>query len=199
MNETQALIQHLGQFSYLGIFGISILANVVVPVPEEVVLLALGYLARGGRANIFYLIPIVMAGLLVSDIVMYTLSKHNNRLLTRFYNRFFAKRLAGREAWIETHIEKVIFFSRFLIQLRFLGPFIAGQRKVSWKKFLTYELAALVIYVPLVLWAGWYFRSRIDKIVAGIGLVRNGILIAVGITLLISLSKYIRNRTFKAR
>lgn len=194
MNETQTLIASLGGLSYLGIFGISLLANVVIPVPEEVVLLALGYIARAGDIDIFILIPVVIGGLLVSDIVMYLLSNKQNRLVTYFYQKFFANRLASRYEWIEANIEKVIFYSRFMIQLRFLGPFLAGQHKVPFKKFLTYELAALVLYVPLVLWTGWYFRSRVERIIGGVGMVRNIILIVVAIIVLTSLLAWIRKK-----
>ena len=196
MQTTQTLIAHLSNLSYLSIYGISIIANVFIPVPEEVVLLALGYVARAGHTSIYILIPIVMAGLLTSDIVMFILSQKKNRIVTYFYKKFFAHRLSDKQSWIDDNIESVIFFSRFLIQLRFLGPFLAGQHGVSWKKFLTYELLALIIYVPLVLWCGWYFHGRIEAITAGIGIIRNSILILFGIVVLYSLSRSITHRMF---
>ncbi len=197
MNGTQELIQSLGGISYFGIFGISILANVFIPVPEEVVLLALGYIARSGGISIFAIMPIVMAGLLVSDVGMYILARSGNRLVTGFYNKFFAKRIGTHQYWIETHIKKVIFFSRFLMQLRFLGPFMAGHLKIRFRTFLFYELAALIIYVPFIVWIGWYFHARVAAIADGIGTIRNIILIIVGITLIISISKYIYRRLFR--
>ncbi len=184
----------MGALSYFGVFGVSIIANVVVPFPEEIVLLGLGYLAGTGRANIFILIPIVIFGLLLSDIVMFTLSKRGNRLVKKFYQKLFSKSLEPRREWLETHISKVVFFSRFLVQLRFLGPFLAGQTRTPFKRFLKFELFALVIYVPLYLWVGFYFRNRIEFIVNGIGAVKNIILVALGIAILISLSKLIRRK-----
>ncbi len=187
MTETQTLITSLGTLSYIGVFGISMLANVVIPVPEEVVLLALGYVAHIGTINVFYLIPIVILGLFTSDIILYFLSQKNNRFVTYFYAKLFAKRLADKHEWVDHNITKVIFFSRFLIQLRFLGPFMAGQHGVKLRTFITYELAALVIYVPLIVWTGWYFQSRVERIVSGVGLARNIFLIVVGLLILISL------------
>jgi len=188
--ETQAIINQLGTFSYLGIFGVSFLANVVIPVPEEIVLLALGYLSGSGHANIYYIIPIVMAGLLASDIVMYALARGGNKYVTGFYEKFFAHRLESKQEWIHDHVEKVIFYSRFMVQLRFIGPFIAGHLKVPFRKFITYELAALVIYVPLFVWIGYYFQSRIVRIIDGVDLVRNIILITLGVIIGISLLRY---------
>lgn len=188
--ETQAIINQLGEFSYWGIFGVSFLANVVIPVPEEIVLLALGYLSGSGHASIHFIIPIIIAGLLASDIVMYLLARGGNKFVGALYEKFFAHRLESKQAWMETHIEKVIFYSRFMVQLRFIGPFMAGHLKVPFRKFITYELAALVIYVPLFLWIGYYFQSRIVRVIEGVDLIRNIILIGVGIIAVISLLRY---------
>jgi len=197
MTETQELIRHLGMLSYLDIFGVSILANIVIPVPEEAVILAFGYLAGTGRVNGLILIPIVIAGLLTSDIVMYALSKRGNRLILFFYKKFFSKRLERRRAWLESHVEKVIFFSRFMVQLRFLGPFFAGQTRVPLKRFLKYELAALILYVPFFIWVGFYFRNRVEAIVSGINTARNIILIIAGIAIILSLLGALRRFAFK--
>ena len=190
MSQAGELIRQLAEFSYLGIFGVSLISNVILPVPEEIILLALGYLAGTGRVNGFILVPIVILGLLISDIIMYTLSKRGNKLVNFFYNKFFARRLSERRAWLLSHIEKVIFFSRFMVQLRFLGPFLAGQTKVPFQKFLKYELLALFVYVPFYIWAGGYFQNRIDFITDGIGTARNIILVFIGIVILISISKF---------
>ena len=182
----QEFITELKGLSYVGIFAVSLIANILFIVPEEVVLLGLGYVARAGDVDIFAVIPLVILGLLSSDIALYSLSRGNSRVITFLYDRFFSKRIAffskklsGDEAWMQTNIEKVIFYSRFLMQLRFLGPFMAGKHRARVRTFLTYELAALVIYVPLLLWIGWYFRSRIEHIIGGIDRIHTIILIGV--------------------
>ncbi len=186
----ETFIQGLGGLSYLGVFAISLVANILFIVPEEVVLLGLGYGARAGGVDIFLVIPLVILGLLTSDIVLYSLSRGNSRTIHLLYDRifskriaFFSKKLSGDEAWMERNVEKVIFYSRFLMQLRFLGPFMAGKYKKSPRVFLTYELGALVLYVPLLLWTGWYFRSRIEHIINSIDIAHNIVLIVV-VTLL---------------
>ncbi len=192
MTQTGEIISQLGHLSYVGIWGISLLANVVVPVPEEIILLAFGYLAGTGKIDGFTVIPIVISALLVSDIAMYFLAKKGSKLVTFFYKKVFSRRLESRRVFLESHIEKVIFFSRFLVQLRFLGPFMAGQTKVPFRKFITYDLAALVVYVPLYVLIGWYFRNRVEFIGEGIGTIRNIILIVVGVLLLISISRVVK-------
>jgi len=186
---TEDLIKELGTLSYIGVFGVALISNVFIPVPEEIVVLVLGYLSGGPIFSGTLILPVVILGLLTSDIAMYFLSKKGNKLITAFYDKVFAGRLASRTEWLRKHIFKVIFFSRFLVQLRFLGPFLAGQMGVPFRKFFFLDLAALLIYVPLYLFAGFYFRSRLDYIISGIGTVKNIILSVVVFLVLISISR----------
>jgi membrane protein DedA with SNARE-associated domain len=196
VTETQILIDNIGAFSYLGVFVISILANIVVPFPEEIVILVMGYVVGTGVINGFIAFPIILLGLIISDTVMYLLARRGARLLTAFYDRFFAKTLSSRQDWIDRNPGRVIFYTRFMMQFRFLGPFLAGQKKMPYMKFLKYELAALLIYVPVLLLVGDYFQDRFQLIVNGLGTVRNIFLILIGIAILFALSKFIRDIAF---
>lgn len=200
METSREIIQQIGALSYLGIFGISFAANILVPVPEEIVILAIGYVAGTGTISFWPTLVIVIAGAMTSDIGMFWLSRHDNKIVKGFYTRVFAKIFPIDHQFLAAHSEKVIFFSRFLVQLRFLGPFIAGQVRASWKTFLTYDLLALLIYVPILMWAGNYFASRIDSIFSGVNEVKNVVIIIAGILILWSVGKIIRDffmRTLK--
>lgn len=180
--ESQNIIAELGAMSYIGIWFVSLLSNIVIPVPEEIVLLALGYIAGTGQVSIIILLPLIISGLLLSDIIMYLLSKKGSRFVTWLYNKFFSKKLEHKsQGWFDTHINKIVFFSRFLIQLRFIGPFVAGQKKMPIKNFIKYDMAALVIYVPLYVLLGLFFHNRVKSIVENVGVVRNIVLVFFGV------------------
>ncbi len=197
--ESTTLITELGALSYIGIWFTALLSNVVIPVPEEIVLLAFGYLAGTGHINFFILMPIVMSGLLVSDIGMYLLARKGSHLVTWFYNKFFSKRFMEKsDQWFTDHMNKIIFFSRFLVQLRFIGPFLAGQKKVPFRRFVAYDLAAIIIYVPLYTLLGLFFHSRVQAIIDNVGVVRNILLVIIGLFIVFGLSrKYIRKLLFE--
>lgn len=199
MTGTEDLINQIGLLSYVGIWFVSLISNVVIPVPEEAVIIVLGYLAAGPKFNGFILLPLVLSALLTSDIIMYFFSRRNNKLVSVFYDKIFASRLESKREWIDKNIDKVVFFSRFLVQLRFLGPFFAGQTGMKFKKFLLLDLGALLVYVPAYLLIGRYFRSRINFIIGGIGVVRN-IIIIIGIgIILFALLRYIKNLLLKTK
>lgn len=197
MNGTETLIAELGSLSYFGIFLISILANVFIPFPEEVVILGLGYLSGTGNANIWILIPLVISGLLISDIGMYYLSRGGNKWVNMFYQKVFADKLGDKLVWMNANINKVVFFSRFMVQLRFLGPFMAGQVKMPFKKFILIELAALFIYVPLFLGLGNYFHSRISSIIDGVNVARNIILTVAGLLIIFAIFKILKKKLMR--
>ncbi len=192
MTETQILINHISAMSYLGIFGIAMIANIAIIVPEEIILLVLGYVVGMGKANFFIVVAVVIAGLLCTDFMLFSLAKRENRVIMFIYNKFFAWRIQNRLDWLEKHIYKVIFFSRFMVQLRFMGWFLAGKLKLRKREFLTFELAALFIYVPLLIGAGVYFRDRIEYITSGVREAHNIIIIAIGIIILFAILKLFR-------
>lgn len=186
------IIQHIAALSYAGIFGISFLANVVVPVPEEVVILAIGYVAGTGKINFWITLPVVFLGTLLSDFIMFELSRRGNKLVKGVYNKFFALVIPLKKEFVHEHIDKVIFIARFLVNLRFLGPFLAGQERVSRTRFLLIDGAALLIYTSVLMWAGNYFANRIDAIFAGAGAVKNIILVLAGIAIIWSVGQLIK-------
>jgi membrane protein DedA with SNARE-associated domain len=186
--------------SYVGAWFVALISNIVIPVPEEVILLAFGYLAGTGHINVLIIIPIFISGLLISDIVVYRLSRSGSKFINWIYQKFFSKRMLNRsDEWFSAHINKIIFFSRFLIQLRFLGPFIAGQKKIPQKTFIKYDLLALVIYVPMYIFLGLFFQSRVEGIINNVGVIKNIILVIVGILLAIALFKYIYKFLFNIK
>ena len=134
---SEEVIKQLGALSYGGIWVVSFLSNVVIPIPEEIILLALGYLSGTGAVNGIIIIPLVITALLVNDVIIYKLSQRGSRITTFLYNKFFAKRIEKKgEVWVNTNIKSIIFYSRFLMQLRFLGPFLAGSQKLKQKDFV---------------------------------------------------------------
>lgn len=177
-------------FMYVGVFIMGFLANMVIPVPEELVFIGAGYLVGSGTLSLFPTIACIIAGLLINDIVLYTLARRGNKMIRSVYDKIFADILSLDSPFLHKHIRTVIISSRFLVQLRFLGPFFAGTLHVPLKKFIRWDFFALLAYVPLLVGVGTFFQSRVERIVGGLGSVRNIIVLFLTIILLIILMKY---------
>lgn len=191
MSGTEDVINQLGALSYGGIWVVSFLSNVVIPIPEEIVLLALGYLSGTGTINGLIVIPLVISALLINDIIIYRLSRRGSKITTWLYTRFFEKRVKQKgELWLNMNIKRIIFFSRFLMQLRFIGPFLAGTKKIPQKQFIITDLVALIVYVPLYVGLGWYFHSRVLLIIKDVGIVKNILLLLIAVIAIIAIIKF---------
>ncbi|MCC7436728.1 VTT domain-containing protein [Candidatus Nomurabacteria bacterium] len=198
ISGTEQIINQLGALSYGGIWVVSFFSNIVIPVPEELILLALGYLSGTGSINGVLVMPIVISALLVNDIILYKLSKRGSKITNYLYKTFFEKRLAKRDdKWLEMNIGSIIFFSRFLVQLRFIGPFLAGSRNIPIRKFVIYDLLALLVYVPIFIGLGWYFHNRLSLVVDNVNVVKNIILMTVGVVLIYSPIRFVYKLIFR--
>lgn len=191
-------IKQLGTLSYGGIWIVSFLANIVIPIPEEIILLALGYLSGTGSINGYLVMPIVFSALIINDIILYSLSKRGSKFTNFLYKTFFAKRLEKKgNHWLEMNLGNIVFLSRFLIQLRFIGPFLAGTRGMPIKKFILYDAAALLIYTPLFIGLGWYFHTRVMSIIKDVGVIKNIVLLVAGLIVTLVLAKLAYRTIFK--
>jgi membrane protein DedA with SNARE-associated domain len=192
------LINQLGNLSYLGIFITAFLSNVFIPIPEEIILLLFGFVSRVSELSLLLSIILITIGLLISDILMYLLSRKNNKLVTYFYKKFFSKILEVKgDRWIVEHIKKVIFFSRFMIQFRFLGPFLAGQKQVSFKTFLLYDFLALLVYINLYIFLGRFFHQKLNLIIDDINIIKNIVLLIFILIIIFSITKFLKKYLYK--
>jgi membrane-associated protein len=189
-------IQELGALSYLGVFIISLLANMVIPVPEEISLLGLGYLAGTGVFNIWIIIPIIIFGLFISDTIIYFLSLHGSKIIKKIYQKIFSSNSDMLGNISRVRLERIIIFSRFLVYLRFLAPFLSGYHKLSFKRFLLLEMVSLWIYTPIYVLLGFFLRNQIERALIGINTARHittGIVIVIiAVFIFFVLKKYIK-------
>jgi len=185
------IIQSIGGFSYWGIALIGLIANAFPLAPEEIILLVIGYLTGTGAFNIWIVIPIMIAGMFISDIILFTLSRRGNKLLTLFQKKIQGNRLLQDEDWVRRHIKKIIFISRFVIHFRFIGPVLSGSIKTKWSTFLFYDFIALCIYVPTVLGTGNYFHEHLSAIVHGIAVFKDYFFLFLGVVVVYVISRSI--------
>lgn len=194
--ETIPFLQSIISFSYLGVFVLAFISNIIIPVPEEITLLGIGYLTSTGILTWYFTLPAVILGLFLNDSLIYLLARSNNKWLQKFYTKFFAESVIKHRSMLTGHIGKIIFFSRFLMQLRFVGPYLAGSTRLPYGRFALYNGSAIVIYSSLIIWLGRLLEGKFDKISAGIGQVQTVILSIVVIYLAYSLVKAIMRMSF---
>lgn len=198
MEQLQSLpiIQLISQFSYGAVFVISLLANIFIPIPEEITILFLGYLTGIGKLSFVITFFVIITGLFISDSALYFLAKKGNRFVESIYDKIFATRFGGNTDFINRHIGKIIFTSRFLVQLRFIGPYLAGHKKIPFKQFFFYDMSAIMLDVGIFLVLGNVLYKKIELVINGVVRVQRFIVLLIVIWLGYTLLKLFLKTSF---
>ena len=159
--------------SYIGIFLLSMFVSYIFPLPEVVLLLLIGFLAKGAGFDLGTAITVSIAGTIIGDNILYRLSFFGNKYVERFNRKMRAHKLIQYEHLVADNIGKTIFFLRFITGVRFFGPVISGTLGTKWKKFFLYNSSATILHSALFVLLGFYSHRRIITLIAEVEVVRN--------------------------
>jgi len=164
-----AYIEH---FTYAGLFVVLLLCGLGLPLPEDVALLAGGYMVHRGVTRYPITIVVALFGVVAGDNSLFFLGRRFGSGLVRY----FGVARPGRQLQIERikdfmrrHGHRAIFYARFLAGLRALIYLSAGSFGVRPPVFLFYDLAGAMISVPVVVSLGYLFGGQLETLVHYIG------------------------------
>lgn len=170
-------MEYFESFSYFWIFLASLFSGGVTFFPEEIILLIAGYASSIGFFQLPYVILVCLTGLILSDIILFFLSRNRSPLIKQL--RKYAKRLAiMKHPIIEQMNPKwIVFFAKFLPFIRFIGPLYAGVHNIKTSVFISYNILASIVYVMFFTSLGYIFDSELLNLISRIESVRHGIFI----------------------
>ena len=163
-----AYIEH---FTYLGLFVVLMLCGLGMPIPEDVALLAGGYLVHRGVTRYPITLAVALLGVVAGDNSLFFIGRHFGSGVVRYFAlRPGRKQQIERiEAFVQRHGHRAIFYARFLAGLRALIYLSAGSFGVRPAVFLLYDLLGALISVPVVVTLGYVFGKQLELIVRYIG------------------------------
>jgi membrane protein DedA with SNARE-associated domain len=159
--------------SYFGIFFISLIVSYVLPIPEVVALILIGFAAKIGGFDLLAVLMVSILGTIIGDNILYRLSFFGNKYVQRFNHKLRENKLIQYEYLVSSNIGKAIYFLRFITGVRFFGPVISGSLGVKWKKFFWYNGTATVLHSLLFILMGYYVQHKIFVVVTQVEIVRN--------------------------
>jgi membrane-associated protein len=192
MSHFHSIFGYLGRLdhlSYKSIFLAILASGHVVPVPELVMLILLGYLAALGKYSLWKIFGAAIFTTAIVDIVIYFICLGGSELVTKFskkLNTRLTDRYLNAE---EKHLFGLVFASHFVPGWRFANPFIAGMTQMPWKKFTLYTIISSIIYAPLFVAIGFFFHTRIVPIISAVESIRHILLwlVLVGVVALVAI------------
>lgn len=190
-----AIIQQCGPWTYALLFGIVFCETglVVTPfLPGDSLLFAAGTFAARGALSAWGLFGLLTAAAVLGDTVNYWVGYAvGPRVFTQRHTRFCKREHLDRaHRFYERHGGKTIVIARFLPILRTFAPFVAGIGRMTYARFIAYNIGGGALWVALFVFGGYAFgnlpvvRDHFSLVILGI----------VVLSLLPGLLEFLRHR-----
>jgi membrane protein DedA with SNARE-associated domain len=163
---------YIEHFTYLGLFVILLLCGMGLPMPEDIALLAGGFLVHRGVIRYPITLAVALLGVVAGDNSLFFLGRRFGTGLVRYFglNRPSSKAQIDRiRAFMRRHGHRAIFYARFLAGLRALIYLTAGSFGVTPLRFLAYDLLGAIISVPIVVSIGYLFGGQLEVVIHYLG------------------------------
>ena len=163
-NYLSAIIQQYGLWTYAILFAVIFIETgfVVMPfLPGDSLLFAAGAFAALGALKVGWLIALLAVAAIIGDTVNYWIGHFlGPKVFSREKARFFKKEHLDRtHAFFEKYGGKTIIIARFVPIVRSFAPLVAGIGRMSYGKFIAYNVIGGVGWVVLLTGAGYFFGN----------------------------------------
>ncbi|MDR0650953.1 MAG: DedA family protein [Candidatus Peribacteria bacterium] len=157
-------VTEYGILTYIILFGIIFIETgvVIMPfLPGDSLLFAAGALSAISEGlQIFLLRGIVFLAAIIGDTANYEIGKFLGKKAFKIYPKIFKPHyLQKTEAFYEKYGPMTIIYSRFVPIVRTFAPFIAGVGKMTYKKFISYNIIGGLVWTSLFLRMGYFFGN----------------------------------------
>lgn len=153
-----AITAWLASWGYLGLFACTFMGNLGLPVPEETVLLAAGFLAGRDILELKTVYAVGIVSAVVGDCLGYTAGRTGGQRFFEWLGRHFSF-VRGRydqiHEFFDTHGSKAVFMARFIAGARFMAGPMAGAAGMPFWRFLGWNVLGALIWCPLVITIGY--------------------------------------------
>lgn len=158
------IIQEFGVWAYLILFVIVFCETglVMFPfLPGDSLLFLSGTFASKGLFVIELLYFLFVSAAILGDTVNYWIGNFvGPKVFTKENSRLFNRRhLERAHIFYEKHGGKTIVLARFIPIIRTFAPFVAGIGKMSYRKFIAYNVGGGILWVTLFLFSGYFFGN----------------------------------------
>jgi membrane protein DedA with SNARE-associated domain len=151
------------QMGYWGAAFLMALESMIAPVPSELVMPFVGFLAAEGKFSIPMAIVFTSIGSLVGSLISYYLGLWGGRPLVLKAGRYLFlnhEHLEWTERWFAKNGSWTIFVSRFIPVVRHLISIPAGLGRMNVWSFFIFTLVGATIWNTFLLYCGYKLRQN---------------------------------------
>jgi len=151
------------QMGYWGAAFLMALESMIAPVPSELVMPFVGFLAAEGKFSIPMAIVFTSIGSLVGSLISYYLGLWGGRPLVLKAGRYLFlnhEHLEWTERWFAKNGSWTIFVSRFIPVVRHLISIPAGLGRMNVLRFSIFTIVGATIWNTFLLYCGYKLRQN---------------------------------------
>lgn len=165
----QSPADFLDRWHYLGLFAVIFAeeAGLPLPVPGDLFIAAMGFLACSGRADFLPTVAVVTAATVLGATVLYLVSRHAGRpLLLRVGRRlgYSEARQARVEQWLARRGALAVVMGRLVPGLRIVMTLIAGTLRLRHRTFVLGTFIAGLVWSTLYFWLGFALGAGYQRL-----------------------------------
>src|SRR5215468_3748770 len=159
-----SVIQLYGVWVYGILFVVVFLETgvVVTPfLPGDSLLFAAGALCARGDLVVGWLFLLLFLAAVLGDTVNYSIGHLVGPRAFHGQSRFFKREhLTRTHQFYERHGGKTIVLARFIPIIRTFAPFVAGIGRMSYGRFVAYNILGGLLWTALFVFGGYYFGNQ---------------------------------------
>ncbi|MGE7603544.1 DedA family protein [Peribacillus sp. NPDC097675] len=152
--------QLIENYGYAAIFIMLALGLFSLPIPDELMVLLVGYFTKIGMLHYSFSLIVVFSGSLMGMLVSYVLGKRIGRPLLDWLGKWFrlSRKWNGKvEHWLDKYGAPAIIVSYFVPGMRHVAGYFCGMSYMPLKKYMLYAGASAVLWSLLFLTIGRIF------------------------------------------
>jgi membrane-associated protein len=158
------LVTRFGGWTYAILFLIIFCETglVLMPfLPGDSLLFAIGALASTGALDVFWISILLIVAAILGDTVNYWIGYSiGPRIFTSDRSRWLNREHLDRtHRFYEKYGGKTIILARFMPIIRTFAPFVAGIGRMSYGRFLLYNVVGGVVWIVIFVAAGFWFGN----------------------------------------
>lgn len=188
------LSEFLGDWGYAALVILLCATGVGSPVPEDVLLLAAGYLVSAGVFSTPATVVLGIAGVVASDVLLYTWGRQlRERADTRLVRLVRPRRLERATDWFNRFGDGIVVMARLLPGTRTVVFVGAGLRGMPLGRFVLHDTIGACLWVPFIVWLGTQLGEELgglDRLIGDFGRVLRWVV--VGTVILLVLWRFLR-------
>jgi len=160
------ILQSAGLWSYLLFFAVIFAETglVVTPfLPGDSLVFTLGALAArpDPALRIEWVFVVLSLAAILGDSANYAVGKYFGSIILKRQGTWFLKKehIDRTHRFYEKYGSKTIVLARFVPIVRTFAPFVAGVGRMSYRRFVTYNVVGGLLWIALFAFGGYFFGN----------------------------------------